>query len=597
MNRQERKKLTLHLDTPGRYKENEVPMVEICLDSPLNTPIALTNVSQVTPSENVDGWIGPVEVIQFDPREVSKSDSEKMEPESIFTSQPSNIHQDEFNSPSDIVNFEFFDDRANVRFTRQRKESEEMKDKLLISPIAKLKDTISEENNRQDNSDEFSDCTSFYKKNTLNLNDGEKRIKAKELDETRNESSPFIKTNKNYSEESNANHGGLNGNIENEQIGSFTNAYDIYKSTIVKQYKPQKDYSRFISINSNPRRNSISNRESSSKSELKESFEETKKKELNVKRKMALILIEDCHKRLIVGRVIKELRVYAMRKKNAIKKICDLVMKWKQRKEKIKTLERYMNHCASLIQENYSKYQIKRSKSNPKISKPNRISIHKKSASNLRQQSNESENFLKHELRNRQNSKKVVDYMLNAKMSFTKAYNRFINNKDDANILKKVKGHSARKESEYKPLNMESSAQKLLSLYNSVEGKFSPKSARPVDCDDFQEDPDSLKNTLRKPKKDFLKRNSKKVAGRKVNWENVPRRIDCWNPNAKSIRSQKLSPKKTIERQSKKPTPDKEQSMNLIEEVQNMQITDKLTMHKLQRLYLKYHGDHQSNIK
>lgn len=271
-------------------------------------------------------------------------------------------------------------------------------------------------------------------------------------------------------------------------------------------------------------------------------------------------------------------------------------------------MERYMNHCASLIQENYSKYQVRRSKSNPRSSKHNRISMHKKSVSNLYKQSERVEDLLGQG--SRQKSKRVVDYMLNAKNSFTKAYNRFINNKDDANIMKKVKGHSARKESEYKPpLNVENSAQKMTSVYNSVEGRFLPKSARPVDCDYFQEDVDPLMNTLHRPKKDFLKRNTRKIIPRKVNWENVSRRIDCWNSNTKSLRSQKLSPRKTIEKSSKKPTPSSAQSINSIEEIdielqhneEEEENVDKRPLvkspiHKLRKLYLKYHGDNQSKL-
>lgn len=638
MSKPEKKKPTLNLDTlkdsqstPSSTLKDDVPMVEICLDSPLNGSIQLGNISQVTPLDNAEGWTGPTEILRFDTDEVNKSDFEKAEAESILSSHPSNAQHDDFGSPSDIVNFEFFDDRANSRFARQGKESEEMKERLSLSPIAKKRDAISEEDTfkssrpslleRQDNSDELSDCTSFYKKSALNLNDGERRIKAKELSETKENVSVRPNGCKDNSEESNVQ---ADDDLQNGQVASFTNAYNMYKSLRASASKSSKDYSRFMSANSKQRKeskssSSASNRESVSKSnckgELKESFEETKRreKEAKVKRKIALILIEDCCKKYILKKIIFELRLFVIRKKNATRRILGAVTRWKEQREKVKVLERYMDHCACLIQANYSKYQVRRSKSSQRASHSRRASVHKKSLGNLHRKSNKSQDQSKNELTNVQTSKKIMDYMLDAKMSFAKAYNRFINNKDDSiAVVKKVKGHSARKESEYKaPLNVENSAQKMLSMYNSVEGSFLPKSARPVNCDYFQEDPDSLMNTLRRPKKEFLRRNSRRVAAGRVNWENVSRRIDCWNPNTKSLRSQKLSPKKIPEKQSKKGQEGAQnlgRSINSVEESagetqeqrlrQESSSADKSSaIHRLRKLYFKHHGDNQSTLR
>eukprot|EP00826_Nyctotherus_ovalis_P026444 TRINITY_DN2064_c0_g1_i9.p1 TRINITY_DN2064_c0_g1~~TRINITY_DN2064_c0_g1_i9.p1 ORF type:complete len:378 (-),score=84.53 TRINITY_DN2064_c0_g1_i9:54-1187(-) len=362
MNRPEKKKPTLNLDalkdsqsTPSSTLKDDVPMVEICLDSPLNGSIQLTNISQVTPIENAEGWTGPTEIIRFDTDEVNKSDSEKIEPESILISQPSNMQHEDFGSPSDIVNFEFFDDKANGQFIRQGKEGEEMKGRLSLSPIAKNKDAISEEDvfksSRQDNSDELSDCTSFYKKNVLNLNDGERGIKAKELSETKDNLSAQPNPCKDNSEESNVQ---ADDNLQNGQVASFTNAYNMYKSLRASASKSGKDYSRFMSTNSKQRKesknsSSVSNRESVSKSnckgEVKESFEETKKreKEAKVKRKMALILIEDCCKKHILKKMLFELRIFVIRKGSAMRRIFGVMMRWREQREKVKIFERYMD--------------------------------------------------------------------------------------------------------------------------------------------------------------------------------------------------------------------------------------------------------------
>ena len=159
---------------------------------------------------------------------------------------------------------------------------------------------------------------------------------------------------------------------------------------------------------------------------------------------MALSEMEKIHRKLILRMTMKIIKNHAQRKTIAIEKICKLMIHWNECRKKIKLMDRYMNHCASIIQGRYSNRNSRKSSPNLKVI-DNKDSVRRKNHSIMQQNKNSINNG---KFSNSPN-KKGFEQMLNAKTSFTKAYNKFINRKDDSgSTLKKSKINSARRQNE-----------------------------------------------------------------------------------------------------------------------------------------------------
>eukprot|EP00826_Nyctotherus_ovalis_P065365 TRINITY_DN9608_c0_g1_i1.p1 TRINITY_DN9608_c0_g1~~TRINITY_DN9608_c0_g1_i1.p1 ORF type:complete len:199 (-),score=47.18 TRINITY_DN9608_c0_g1_i1:280-831(-) len=82
-------------------------------------------------------------------------------------------------------------------------------------------------------------------------------------------------------------------------------------------------------------------------------------------------------------------------------------------------------------------------------------------------------------------------------------------------------------------------------------------------------------------KRDYLKRRSKKVEAKRLDWQRVTRRIDCWNQRQRSPARSVLFHKK---RESDK---DVKASEAQVQE----KVRTRFGMKQLGRVYLQYHGD------
>lgn len=117
---------------------------------------------------------------------------------------------------------------------------------------------------------------------------------------------------------------------------------------------------------------------------------------------------------------------------------------------------------------------------------------------------------------------------------------------------------------------------------------------------------------MQKSPKQFLKRKSKKVEEKKVVWNKVSKRIDCWNSKPKETNSKFLEKKQMLLREAALPKErkiNKERKKNTKNQTpkerkqnpkRNPQIPEfmptNLNVYELREIYFQYHGENQSII-
>eukprot|EP00826_Nyctotherus_ovalis_P008997 TRINITY_DN12345_c0_g3_i4.p1 TRINITY_DN12345_c0_g3~~TRINITY_DN12345_c0_g3_i4.p1 ORF type:complete len:310 (+),score=50.22 TRINITY_DN12345_c0_g3_i4:136-930(+) len=111
---------------------------------------------------------------------------------------------------------------------------------------------------------------------------------------------------------------------------------------------------------------------------------------------------------------------------------------------------------------------------------------------------------------------------------------------------------------------------------------------------------ENLENDAR-PKRQYLKRRSKKISPKKLQWK-ASRRTDCWNSRSKSsqqkaVQARKQSqPKKQSQAPAKKKSVNKSMTGSTTNRSKKQSIEaegTKLTVNELSAIYLEYHGDSQ----
>ncbi len=105
-------------------------------------------------------------------------------------------------------------------------------------------------------------------------------------------------------------------------------------------------------------------KEKQKKQELDELKRKAKEKEMQLKKKIAAMKIQSVFHKHVMKKRLHEIALEAVEarrvRENAARKIVDAMIKWGERKKKEDLLKRYMNHCASLIQERYRKYRARK---------------------------------------------------------------------------------------------------------------------------------------------------------------------------------------------------------------------------------------------
>jgi len=266
-------------------------------------------------------------------------------------------------------------------------------------------------------------------------------------------------------------------------------------------------------------------------------------------------------------------------------------------RKKEKLFQRYMGHCATLIQQQYKRYLMR-----------NRIKdmceaiiyLQKSTPCNLQDKGWKKEGY--NDLNDRpikeltNNEYNIEEAIALDKLKPQSAINRkplekkqFLKKKDVYDPKKAIKKSNA-----IIGIKEESKAKTLTFTGTEL------KSFQQVQADEEEQLESEVKENLSENKeevvkpKEYLKRRSKKVSPKKIQWK-AARRTDCWNTRSKSSKQKAIQSRKQSQpkKQGSRAMNKKAVNKSMTNRVKVQSINTPFTVNELSTIYLEYHGDNQ----
>lgn len=350
----------------------------------------------------------------------------------------------------------------------------------------------------------------------------------------------------------------------------------------------------------------------------------TKEKELLVEKRNACVKIQRAYRRFMLNvrrhELYSESLASGYRDHNLKAKVLDGIKKLHEEKKSEVILKKYMNHCASIIQSYYRRYKertksIQRARGRKAVGSKDLIAQGAKDSAKEHKGKQRKQKFInERELAN--SSRRYEDLHKHAKedLNKDKYYNepstKFCEEKPikavgeykyDAETVPVIeeafkppanpnvtKKNFLKRKEVYDPLKSIKESKKGHSqgAKSTIEVRRKESSGGPQEAKSGKQEDQSPRTGQSeaddegRTKRDYLRRRSKKVEARKVDWQGVTRRIDCWNPRQKS------PARNTVLRGKRESGKD----VRAEDEVQG-KVCARLTMKQLGKVYLQYHGD------
>jgi len=370
------------------------------------------------------------------------------------------------------------------------------------------------------------------------------------------------------------------------------------------------------------KRNKLNMKNSNNNEKISDLIAKAKEKEQLLNKRSACLKIQRAYKKYILKVRVHELCNESIAKKFRYRQLKDKVIRsikeLREGKKNELILSKYMNHCASIIQTHYRKYKHH--------SKRKRLQTLRKGVENVEKGDilrnnihnqdfeNDKKLILKRRATPNKNSKDLWEYD-------TEDLNQYnqdnTHNTPHKSIRFKLNDKKATTTTNfYKYNTLEDKPIKTVGEYKyDVEGASVEASKantnntkrdflkRKEVYDPFKSIKESKRGNVRsvvqekesarmeslvaraeeeiQTKRDFLKRRSKKVESKKVDWQKVTRRIDCWNPKQKSPsrpRAKKETPKTEPEETQMQGKP-----------------RNRLNLKELRKVYEQYHATNEGN--
>ena len=375
-------------------KSSKIRTVEIALESPKQSVILPENVSEIRD-------FSPVEVMKFDIEEVEGDEGadkeEKKEvleevviPNSTLRSdrqQP--LHDEPTNSVSDLVNFESFDEKSTLRFLKPKEEDEESNQDYLQKPPLTEEQRVEVVNEEpESNKDEDKHPQEVRASQAEESTVRQKSIEVTQQQQTQEKGPPLSASeseeNDDYiaadaKEIADVNPGIKQQPLKVSEKKLLPPVYDTYEEFVASinmeepEFKPvvvtapvvaqtiqEKAKESFKDKAAALEKARFEAKEKQKKQELDELKRKAKEKELQLKRKIAALRIQNAYHRFVLVKKLHRIHESAVQEKRmketAGLKIVYEMLKWNKRKKKEDLLKRYMNHCAALIQDRYKKH-------------------------------------------------------------------------------------------------------------------------------------------------------------------------------------------------------------------------------------------------
>ena len=268
-----------------------------------------------------------------------------------------------------------------------------------------------------------------------------------------------------------------------------------------------------------------------------------------------------------IGRVLKRLGVrklledYKCKRYRAALTITKAVKRWNEQRKKERLINRYMNHCATIIQRYYRERCLKMN--DDVLNKLDEVDKEACLFSDERPI----------------NPLKNTEYDIDAAL----ASETTTDNKPESSL----------------PINKKQFLRRKL-VYDPLkaieESKIAQETIKKYEVD--KSVPLTLADTEEKEivKRSYLKRKSKKVRPQNLDWNNVSSRIDCWNIMQKSLDGTSISFSNKSQALLRSPheSLDKSQSREIFSFEQQ---SERLSVVEIIKLYAECHGDNPSKYK
>jgi hypothetical protein len=247
-------------------------------------------------------------------------------------------------------------------------------------------------------------------------------------------------------------------------------------------------------------------------------------------------------------------------------------------RKKEELFQRYMNHCATLIKQQYKRYSMR-----TKIKDMCMTIIHLQNSQDKAWR-DVSERPIKKLGNNNYNIEEAIAL---DKLKGQSTINRkppekkqFLKRKDVYNPKKFIKKTS---------VILEESKTQTLAL-----AELEPLEQVEEDQLESEVKENVNENEEAKPRKEFLKRKSKKVSPKKIQWK-AARRTDCWNARSKSSKQKVIKARKQSQskKQESRAVSKKALNKSMTSRSKTQTIDMPLTVNELNKIYLECHGDNQ----
>jgi hypothetical protein len=296
---------------------------------------------------------------------------------------------------------------------------------------------------------------------------------------------------------------------------------------------------------------------------MKELKHKAKIKEVELNKELACKKIDKIYKKQLLKQFKEAINEVIKKKKIAGQKIVRAITKWYENIRKQLIVQMYVNHCASIIQQQY-RLHLKRTK-HTQSNKPK---------DNIKVEENIKENNARGSVSLAKDKGVMNDKPIKClgKSSYD-IEGAIAQDKEVEQPIKTVKKPFLRRKQVYDPQKAIKKSKKSSTAREEIRSEGRKESIKSFEeivksKKSFEELENSI-DAREKSKRDYLKRKLKKVEAKKLDWQRVSHRIDCWN--------QKQEQKEILSKPLNKANQVKNSIDQPLEELKNM--------------YLEYHND------
>ena len=315
---------------------------------------------------------------------------------------------------------------------------------------------------------------------------------------------------------------------------------------------------------------------------MKELKHKAKIKETELNREVACKKIDRVYKKQVLKN-LKEAINYLIKRKKAGEKIARVIIKWHENNKKQIIIQMYANHCASIIQRQY-RLHLQR------IKHHNKPTIQKDTSA---EEEINSKKDMKANIDLTKNESKVVTIDDKPLESLGKSSydieSAIAQDNETKQSTKVVKKPFLRRKEVYDPLKAIKQSKKINTIKEEIKNQKTKSKERKRSIKSFEELTESKKsyeelenslddNAQQKPKKAFLKRKVKKVESKKIDWQRVSHRIDCWNQKQEQVEHKEMLNKS-------------------LDKVREIKENSEQSLEELKKLYLERHSDQGKIIR